>query len=214
MQEHDKKAFAELMVGLGEYYSVEVSRQKMLMYWQGLSCYDLPDVQRAFAQHMRNPGNGRFFPKIADVAEILDGGSKDRAAVAWSKVHNAVRTIGPYQSVVFDDPLIHCVLRDMGGWIALCDVASDKMGYRQNEFERRYAGYATSGILPDDVPNRMIGEAEGENRARGLLTHIPKPILVGDMEKARQVQALPDPRDRRESVGIGAAIKAALPSAA
>jgi hypothetical protein len=30
--------------------------------------------------------------------------------------------VGAYQSVVFDDPLIHLVLEDLGGWIKICST--------------------------------------------------------------------------------------------
>ncbi len=57
---------------------------------------------------------------------MLGGSTQDAALAAWSKVDRAVREVGPYQSVAFDDALIHRVLFEMGGWIPLGSKTEDE----------------------------------------------------------------------------------------
>ena len=67
---------------------------------------DLRAVADALNRHAVNPDNGQFLPKPADIVRLINGNTVDRALVAWSTVERAIRSTGPYQSVVFDSPEI------------------------------------------------------------------------------------------------------------
>ena len=115
-QDYDE--FDETIVAVGEQYSKSLSEGVKMLYWQGLIDYDLKAVQQALYRHIRNPDNGQFMPKVADVIKMLQGSTQDSALIAWSKVEKAIRTVGTQVSVAFDDPIIHRVLQDMGGWLS------------------------------------------------------------------------------------------------
>jgi len=61
-------------------------------------------------------------PKPADIIRAIKGNSQTQSLQAWSKVEDAIRLVGPYRSVVFDDLAIHGVLQEMGGWVKLCQA--------------------------------------------------------------------------------------------
>lgn len=103
--------------------------------------FDLAAVKDALNRHCVNPDNGQFMPKPADVVKLLQGSSQDGALVAWAKVDRAVRQVGTYSTVVFDDPIIHRVVQDMGGWVALGDKREKEWPFVAKEFENRYRGY-------------------------------------------------------------------------
>jgi hypothetical protein len=105
---------------------------------------------------------------------------------AWSVVDKAVRMVGPYQSVVFDDPIIHRTLDDMGGWIKLCNTGREEdYKFQGIEFARRYRAYVISGGVGADYPRYLIGMAECENGSRGLKTS--PPMLIGNQESCQRV---------------------------
>lgn len=187
MTESDKKAFAEMMISLGEYYGKSVSQGLIGMYWQGLKHYDLSAVREALNRHVANPDTGQFMPKIADVSKMLTGTSSDKALNAWAKVDKAVRRVGPYASVAFDDPLIHRVLNDMGGWISLGTKTEDEWPFVAREFENRYRGFSMRGEVPD-YPPVMVGLSEAHNRVNGHKVQLP--MLIGNADKAKEVIAL------------------------
>lgn len=184
MKNQDKPEFAALMAALGEYYNREISPGLIGMYWQGLSHYDMAAVREALNMHMQNPDSGQFMPKIADIAKMLGGSTQDAALRAWAKVDKAVRSVGVHADVVFDDALIHRVIHDMGGWIALGHKTEDEWPFVAREFENRYRGYRVRSERPEYLPV-LIGIAGASNR-RGNF-EIQPPILIGNAEAAQAV---------------------------
>jgi hypothetical protein len=187
MKHEDKSEFSALMASVGEYYGREVSDGLMGMYWQGLKNYDFPAVRDAMNRHVANPDTGQFMPKIADVAKMLGGTTQDSALRAWAKVDQAVRRIGPYRDVAFDDPLIHRVLHDMGGWVAFGHKNDDEWPFVAKEFENRYRGFKARSEIPD-YPPLLIGIAGMHNQQHGY--ELEPPILIGNPTQAQEVMRL------------------------
>lgn len=184
MTEQDSIRFATILTGIAEYYGKALSDGVVELYWQGLRQYDLAAVEKALWEHTQNPDHGQFMPKIADVVRGLTGRTQDQAAVAWAKVDRAVRVVGVYRDVVFDDALIHRVLADMGGWIGLGNKTEDDWPFVAREFENRYRGYRLRGETPD-YPPRMIGLANAYNAQEHF--RLEAPVLVGNQQAAQSV---------------------------
>jgi len=184
MQQQDFDDFVDIIQVVGEQYNKKLSDGVIALYWQGLQDYELTAVRDALGRHLRNTDNGQFMPKIADIIRMLQGSSQDCAFSAWTKVDKAVRHVGPYESVVFDDPLIHRVLNDMGGWLVLCDKTDDDWPFIAKEFENRYRGFKSRNEKVE-YPAKLIGIFEKENSAKGL--EVAPPLLIGDATKAQQV---------------------------
>lgn len=183
MRDEDKPSFAELVQAVYAFYGKDVSPFALDVWWSALRRFDLDAVQRAFSLHCQDPDRGQWLPKPADIVRLLDGGSGDRSLVAWSKVEKAIREIGPCQSVIFDDPVIHAVVRDMGGWVGLCEVTDEELPYRAAEFRKRYQGYMLRG--PGGYPKQLTGIHEAENVRNGFAA--PEPVLVGEHRKCLAV---------------------------
>lgn len=184
MQDNDKKRFATLLSGIADYYGKELAGGVIELYWQGLRQYDLGAVEKALWEHTQNPDNGQFMPKIADVTRNLQGRTTDQASIAWSKVDSAVRRVGTYSDVVFDDPIIHRVIADMGGWIKFGTMNEDEWPFTGNQFRTRYQGYKMRGEIPEYQPV-LIGIANAHNGKEGFKTQAP--MLIGNQDRAKQV---------------------------
>lgn len=186
----DKKPFAEIMQATMAIYSKDVTKPVMALYWAALIEYDLAAVSRAFEFWIKNPDQGQFAPKPADIIRMIDGATGDRAMVTWSKVDKAVRMVGHYQSVAFDDPIIHRVIDEMGGWRKLASLPSNKdLEFAGIDFVKRYRAYALAGGVGNEYPAYLIGESEAENGGRGFRDCDPVQ-LVGDHRKASEVARL------------------------
>ena len=184
MQPTDKTAFGVILTGcLQELYDKPVSPALLNLWFACLQPYPLAEVQRAFERHLVNPDAGQFPPKPADIVRLIDGSGDGQALLAWAKAERAVRTVGGYRSVAFDDPLIHVVIADMGGWIRLCETKTDELPFRQQEFAKRYRALLLS-VLPD-YPAHLCGRAELANRGGGLA--VEPPLLIGDPDRAMRV---------------------------
>lgn len=195
MQPNDQTRFAAAFTGIQEYYGREVSDTVMEMYWRGLAAFDISIVERAFQQHVMTAEAGRFFPKLADLVQWIEGSAGDKAQLAWTKVLFAIGSVGHYETVVFDDPLIHAVVSDMGGWISMCELLVDDQPFKAKEFESRYRAASNKAERPT-FPAKLVGSFEASNRVTGHLDAIPAPVLVGDQEKAKQVLALGSDKPR------------------
>ncbi len=185
MLEADRSAFYDLLGGVFDYYRTELSATVLEIYWTGLRQFDLDAVRTALGQHTMNPDTGQFIPKLADVVKMMGGSTLDSALVGWSKVERAVSGAGAYQSVAFDDPIIHRVVEDMGGWPLLCGTTARDWPFKQNEFTARYRGYKMRGQVPA-YPPRLIGIVEGDNASRGFRGR-DETFYIGDPTKAALV---------------------------
>lgn len=186
MIERDRPEFAEIVATVYGFYGRDATPSALDIWWGAMRPFDLAAVRKAFGQHVMNPDTGQFLPKPADVVKMLGGSTLDSALVAWTKVDQAVRRIGVHHTVVFDDPLIHRVIEEMGSWIVLGKCTDKDWPFRQNEFLNRYRSYKIRGEVPP-YPPKLIGIIDGENTSKGYPEG--QPLLVGDRELARQVLA-------------------------
>lgn len=184
MQPSDRKNFVTLITGIADYYSKELSMTSIGLYWEGLKHYDYPAIERALWQHTQNPDSGQFMPKIADVTKVLQGRTEDQAQLAWSKVDGAVRRIGVWADVAFDDPIIHRVLHDMGGWVRINSFEDENWPFVAKEFVTRYRGFRISGQVPE-YPKYLLGTASTYNTVEGLAK--PYVRMVGNQAAVLQV---------------------------
>ncbi len=184
MHQHDSKAFAEIFQNVCELYGKAISDRVLNIWWKALQPYDLSAIKEAFGRHSRNTDGGRFFPRPADVVRMLEGSTEDAALQAWAQVDQVVRRVGVHESVVFGDPLIHRVLQEMGGWIALGSKQETDWPFVQKEFVARYRGYRERSETPA-YPPVLIGTTEAQNTSEGFQS--APPVLVEDIPAAQKV---------------------------
>ncbi|WP_371436606.1 DUF6475 domain-containing protein [Polaromonas sp.] len=187
MNNNERSEFARLLTAVNTLYRVDTSDFQLDVFWTALSAYDFGQVKRAFNTHVADPDNGRFAPKLADMTRILHGTHGDRAAMAWGKVLDAMRLVGAYQDVAFDDPAIHAAIEDAGGWPKLCRSKVDELGYVQTAFCKSHRAYTGRGTFP--YPSLCHGDRspDWEYEKKGL--PLPTPVLIGDPARVAQVMA-------------------------
>lgn len=185
MQPNDKPAVVALVTDVLAYYRQPVSEFTLSVWCQAMQPYSLEQLRKAMTAHATNPDGGQFAPKVADIIRILDGTHTDRAMLAWGKVHEAMSAVGAYQDVVFDDPAIHAVIEDLGGWPKVCRGDLKDLGYLQKRFCDGHKAYSGRGEFA--YPRRLMGDRspDSDYEAKGL--RLPRPALVGDRERAAEV---------------------------
>lgn len=185
-EKESKKLFAALFSGLADYYGAEISKASLGLYWQGLRQYDYNAIEKACWAHTQLPDEaGRWMPKVSDLNKMLAGRTSDQGQIAWSKVDRAVRTVGPYADVAFDDPIIHRVIQEMGGWVMICGKEEKEWPFVAKEFVTRYQAYKMTGETPDHAPY-LTGIASSQNTHSGQQNRL-EVRLLGNVEKARQL---------------------------
>jgi hypothetical protein len=185
MQATDRDPLLALVTDVLAYYRQPVSEFTLSVWWQAMQPYSLEQVRKALTGHATNPDGGQFAPKVADVIRILDGTHTDRAMIAWGKAHEAMSSVGAYQDVVFDDPAIHAVIEDLGGWPKVCRSDLKELGYLQKRFCDGHKAYTGRGTFP--YPRRLTGDRSPDSEYERAGLPPPKPALVGDRERAALV---------------------------
>lgn len=174
-KETDLKRFAEIMTATSEVYGKPISQIGIDMWFGDLRKYDIRQIYRAFQAHRQDPKNGKFMPKPSDIIRHIDGLPDELAVNAWAKVIEAIRRVGSWGSVEFDDMAIHQVVTQMGGWSKLCSMSLDELSFKQRDFERMYLDAKKS---PSEfTPRYLAGVAEIENFSKGL--PCDPPVRIG-----------------------------------
>ena len=183
MNPTDKAQFVALLRAVAEFYRDTLSPVRLELYWRSLQRYSLAELQRALNAHLIHPDQGMFMPKPADIVRILQGSLIDQAQSAWAKVHKALYQVGSYDSVAFDDALIHSVIDDLGGWVLLCRSPAVSLVGMMKSFVQRYRYYAAHP--PVAYPPHLPGLIELSRAASH--SPLPSPTLVGNPVKAQHV---------------------------
>lgn len=182
----DRRGFAELLAGVYALKSKSLSEAVLEIWWRSLAGYDLAAVADALGRHVTNPDTGQFLPMPADVVKMLGGTTKDASLIAWSKLDMAVRRIGSWTTVVFDDPLIHRVVDELGGWVWLCSQTEKEWPFVERRFCEHYRVYRARGETPP-YPAKLVGATDAGNVSRGHEEQ--QPALIGDPWACAQVIA-------------------------
>lgn len=187
MKPQDRAAFAAYMTDVLAFHKQDATKFALNVWWQACQPFDIEQVQKALSAHTMDPDRGQFPPMPADIVRRLMGTTKDRALIAWGKALDAMQRVGAYQSVVFDDPVIHAVIEDLGGWIKVCRGELGDLGYTEHRFCESYRAYASRPV-PTEYPALLVGCHELDNRTAGR--RVAPPVLVGDPAKAADVLRL------------------------
>lgn len=183
MKASDLCEFTRVLTSISTLYGKPMSKPLMELYWAALQGFDLSAVKQALQAHVNHPDTGQYMPKPADVVRFLQGDSRTQALQAWSQVLRAIREIGSYRSVIFEDPVVHAVIQDMGGWISLCQVLDKDLPFRERDFTARYVGFIHKP--PAHYPKQLLGSFAHQNAIQGYPAE--PPVCVGDPQKALQV---------------------------
>lgn len=186
MNQQNKREFKDLITSVLAFYRQDVSTFALGVWWAACSPFDIEQVRQALNAHAIDSERGQFAPKPADIVRALQGTRTEQARLAWGKAFDAMQQVGAYQSVTFDDPVIHLVIEDLGGWQKVCRSTMDELSYLEHRFCEAYRAYA--GRPLGEYPSRLLGEFECINRREGR--KVAPPMLVGNPQRAAEVLRL------------------------
>lgn len=185
MKATDQQRFGDILRDVMAFYKQDVTPFALSVWWQACQRFDFDQVRKALTSHAMDAERGVFPPKPADLVRKLEGTATDRAMLAWGKAFDAMQRVGAYSDVVFDDPAIHAVIQDLGGWSKVCRTETKELSYLQHRFCESHRAYTEREVF--DYPRLLSGDRSPDDHyaMRGLKP--PKPAVVGDLEAARLV---------------------------
>lgn len=137
----NEKQFLQGLVILCEVFndSKELSPAVESIYWEALKKYSKEQYDTAIKKIISTYVYNNI-PKPAVIIKAIDGSIEEQGSIAWTYVVQAIRDIGAYQSVIFDDPTINSVIQNfMGGWTALCQTLLEDLHWKEKDFVVNYA---------------------------------------------------------------------------
>lgn len=190
MRDEDRLEFAEAWTSAMDLYGREVSDMAIELAFHALEPLSIQEVQAGLTAHVRNPDTGQFPPKPADVIRNVHGSSQSAAMEAWAKVDKAIRSVGQYRDVVFDDWKIHAAVEQLGGWIETAQTSADEYPFLRNRFVKLYEGFTVQP--PKRYPYKLLGIASRDNAHGSFERGRPaeQVAVIGDRSKAREVYRL------------------------
>jgi hypothetical protein len=200
MKPSDKADFTGALEAVYALYRVDISAPVAAMWWRALQAYEIAAVVDALGRHAMNPDTGQFLPKPADVVKVIEGSTADTALLAWAKALGGIKQHGTYDSVVFDDPIIHRVLEDLGGWPWLGHQDVKELPFIERRFRDAYRAHRARGLA--EYPRRLAGIIEHTNGSAGFAGANVRTKFIGDPAKAKLVLEGPkenQPLEHREA---------------
>ena len=142
--------------------AIELTREQLNAYKTLLD--DIPDDK--FVEGIKTMLKERPYANIPSPGDIrkycLETREEDldiRVAAARNKIKKAMDSVGTYVTVAFDDPIIHLVIRDFGGWIKLGMTDMEEFeNLLKWDLPRLYKAYATRKNA--DIPLMLEGKAD------------------------------------------------------
>lgn len=197
------ETFSMFFTGLCELFDKRYSEALLGIYVNALSGYAIGDVAKAISHAATSC---TFFPKPSELIELLGGGAlraDEIGLIEAGKVLRAIKQVGSYRSVKFDDPVTTAVISThFGGWVKMCqDLKADADKWFLKDFEKAYVAYSRHGIKENAA---LPGVIETDNSAKGFEFHENVIQIASLRKKAVETH-------RQDDVAvIGKSIKALL----
>ena len=145
MTSDDKPEFASVMTALCTAFGKELDEAILEAYWMALEDMPLDEFKQGSKKCLQEE---EWMPKPGAIRRSAGALTPEsRSVLAFETMSRAISEQGAYASVCFDDPLINATIRNMGGWLELCNSPADKFnGLIRRDFERIYKALLESGI--------------------------------------------------------------------
>lgn len=166
MSPSDSDEFQALLTDALAFWKQDATEFTLSVWWEACKGFTLEQVRKALTAHAMHPERGSFAPRPADFVRELQGTHTDRALMAWGRVSRAMAEVGAYATVDFCDPVIHAVVRELGGWALICRVPNDEQQFLQKRFCDFFRTYTTRGVA--EAPLALQGDHDSENATKAL----------------------------------------------
>ena len=178
------------MQGLQALYNVGLNAFTIKLY---KSVFDKnSNDDKSFQEAVMKLIETRVYPTMPKPAEFMEAVKPNKldldsqSLLAANKLKKAIRGVGKYESVAFDDYLIHKVIKaSYGSWVKICKVDMEELEtFLKWDFPKLYKTYSTYKNL-NDLPIYLVGSHESKNIA---LQTTPRIKYIGDKQKALKWQ--------------------------
>lgn len=161
MLDSDKANFETLLRGIADVFSstktIVVNMPMLQVYFMSLGGYSYQQVEWAIGEHLKDPVDGKFFPKPANIIKHLaanDLGPEEQAEIAWAEVMQCLRRNGAYGSLKIENKQAIAAFKAFTTWKEFCAMDASKLVWAKKEFISMYSTYDKTPLemLPSSLP--------------------------------------------------------------
>jgi hypothetical protein len=163
MTESEKPKFFRVMLALAETWKEPMSDLRLEGYWMGLCDLTIADLEAAALKAIRGC---TYFPRPAELREMVHGNPERNVELAWMTWKNAARRFGGGASIVIEDAALADTLTQMfGGWPEACakELSPEMWASVRKEFDRVYGTMLERGARG---MRYLVGSHERNNSSR------------------------------------------------
>ena len=116
----DREHLGKALYGLGEVFNEPVSDVKVALYFDALDDLTWAALQPACRLAVRQC---RFFPRPAELRELVLGRAEDAAERAFGRLQTLVRRVGSWGAPAYDDLVLERTVQELfGSWRRCCET--------------------------------------------------------------------------------------------
>lgn len=158
MNQTDRKAFLEVVVGFAELKGKQLSAPALELYWRAMQHWPLADFQAAAAQLVRSC---EFMPTPKDFEDLRKAG-RETAGELWPRALEHARSlpvIGGYlQERETGDPMLDAAARAIGGYKAIANASEHDLQFLEQRFAEHHEAISEREDTRHAVP-QIAGDA-------------------------------------------------------
>ncbi|MCP4763806.1 MAG: hypothetical protein GY870_18690 [archaeon] len=171
------EAFSAMCLALDK----EPTKAFVKVYFDALKEFDIKDVLAAISQSILKSS---WFPKPVELRSLIGGSNTDNSEIQCAQAFEAVRRVGPYESVVFDDPVTQEVIKQYyGGWPKFCEGDEGEEVFKKNDFKKAYKSFSNQNRKHYGP---LYGISAIGNDSNGIKQK-PKIKMIGNPERCKQI---------------------------
>ena len=158
--------FSDLLKIIATNYNKKLSNDQTDFFKFLAKQHGFKKFYSAMIKHMSEPDDGMYFPTMAHISKHINGTTKQnheelefKAQGQWQmSVMRAISEVGSHRTPTFNDPVTAACIVAAGGWVKLCGLTSEQLGWHGKEFVKNYANYSTRPL--DQLPDKIAGRED------------------------------------------------------
>lgn len=186
MTRQDAPRFVSSLTAMGALYEKHPESTVIEIYFRALEKFTIDEVEKGISKAC---STCKFFPKPVELIDCITGGTgnlADKAMVEACRVLEAIKGIGTYTTVCFDDAVTQAVIvQQFGGWAKFGDMLVENEKWFIKDFCSGYQAFARQNVRHYGA---LPGISMGQNALAGR-ERDEKPVYIGDVEKAKAIHA-------------------------
>lgn len=194
MERSDDQKFAGLMAILATTFGKENTELRIEVYFESLKDFSIDEIEQAVYLAVKTL---KFFPKPAELRELIEGDPDSRALIAWK---TAIDNRDVRRTVIFDDPIIHYCLQEIfDGWMPFCEKTLEELKWEEKRFVTLYKLALRRPDIVQHAPTIMIGSHETQDLVSGFHDNKPQHYILKIETGIRKTKEIEAPKSKELS---------------